>query len=856
VTVAGPAVLSAADLDDHAEALGGKGARLAQLERRSYPVPPWFAVSGCVYAGLLAQPAIRNSLKGLLAAFASDGSFDEAARHVRALLLEAEVGHSTWKEIEDAYDALFPRAAPVAVRSSASVEDSPERSYAGQLESSLDVSGLEDLQRAIRRSWASAFSPHALAYGRLHGIRPDDLEVAVVVQAMVPARAAGVMFTVDPAGGREDVVTISAVPGLAVPLVSGAVDGDAYVVSKETLAVAGEKGSALALDEVRELARLGIRLETDFGGPQDVEWALDGDGVAVLQTRPLTVAAPPAKRIVWDNANIVESYPGITLPLTYSVAREAYAAVYRKAGELAGLSRAVLDANDEAYRSMIGLVHGRVYYNLTSWYRLLSLLPGFRHNKAFMEEMMGVGESLEWPAGRRRIREAIGVAGLVVRAGSLAATLERRVGAFQRLIDDTCREHERAGVRDLDLQQLVGRYELLQGRLFGNWQAPIVNDFLTMVFHGVLRRLVAKHELDADGNLANDLLRADGLIRSVEPARAVMGLADAVRADRRLTALFARNSDRELAHVFRDRAGHSEFETKLEEYLAAYGSRCTQELKLEIPSVRDDPASLFAAVRAYVDREWPVWQPGDGARGRAEHEVRRRLGTRTPKALVFRWVLGRTRRHLRHRENMRIARGRVFGVARDLCTAIGARLHEAGRLDDPGDVFYLTIDEVRASARTVRHDLRALAASRRREFDTYRSEPPPPDRFETVGDTLVPVDVVAQAAVGPRLCGHACCPGVVRGRPRLLDSPQADQLQPGEILVAKQTDPGWVTVFPLAAGILVERGSALSHSAIVARELGIPTIVGIPGLTDAVRGAAEVEMNGSSGTVTLVEATG
>jgi len=153
----------------------------------------------------------------------------------------------------------------------------------------------------------------------------------------------------------------------------------------------------------------------------------------------------------------------------------------------------------------------------------------------------------------------------------------------------------------------------------------------------------------------------------------------------------------------------------------------------------------------------------------------------------------------------------------------------------------------------VRHDLRSLAASRRREFDAYRREPPPPDRFESVGDALVPLDAVSQAAVGPRLSGHACCPGVVRGRPRLLESPRADQLQPGEILVAKQTDPGWVTVFPLAAGILVERGSALSHSAIVARELGIPTIVGIPGLTERVRGAAEIEMDGAAGTVTLVE---
>ncbi|MDQ3994135.1 MAG: PEP-utilizing enzyme [Actinomycetota bacterium] len=856
MTAAGPAVLTVADLDGHADGLGGKGTRLAELERLDYAVPPWFAVSGHVYASLLAQPAIREELDGLLAALAAGRPFDEARGRVAALLLGADPGSATWKEIEEAYGGMFAGDAPVAVRSSASVEDGPARSFAGQLESSLEVSGVKDLRRAIRRSWASAFSPHALAYGRLHGIRPDELEVAVVVQKMVPARTAGVMFTADPVSGRDDVVAISAVPGLAVPLVSGVVAGDSYLVKKETLAVDRAEGSALMPNEVRELARLGLRLEADFAGPQDVEWALDDARVFVLQARPLTGAAPPDQPIVWDNANIVESYPGITLPLTYSVAREAYTAVYRNAGALAGLSRSVLDANDDAYRSMIGLVRGRVYYNLTSWYRLLSLLPGFRHNKVFMEEMMGVGATLEWPAKRGRVREAIGVAGLVVRAVYLALTLERRVAAFERLIEETCREHDRADVRELDLSQLVRRYDRLKDRLFGSWQAPIVNDFLTMVFHGVLRRLIEKHELESDGNLGNDLLRGDGRIRSVEPARAVMRLAEIVRADAEVSALFARSSDRELTHLCSDEALSPEFKAELDQYLAAYGSSCTQELKLEVPSVRDDPASLFAAVRAYLDRERSAWQPEGGSRERAERGVRRGLGTRTPRALVFRWVLGRTRRHLVHRENMRIARGRAFGVARDLVTAIGTRLHEAGRLDNARDVFYLTIDEVRASVRPPEQHLRSLAASRRREFDAYRSEAPPPDRFETVGDALLPVDGVVQQAPGPVLRGHACCSGVVRGRPRLLEFPHAEQLERGEILVARQTDPGWVTVFPLAAGILVERGSALSHSAIVARELGIPTIVGIPGLTEAVRGATEVEMDGASGTVRLVGAAG
>jgi pyruvate,water dikinase len=856
VTVAGPAVLSAADLDDHADALGGKGARLAELERLAYSVPPWFAVSGRVFSSLLARPEIGKQVARLISALAAGGSFDEEARHVAACLVEADLDPSTWQEIEDAYDSVFPHGAPVAVRSSAGVEDGPERSYAGQLESVLDVSGLAELRRAIRCCWASAFSARALAYGRLHGIRPDDVQVAVIVQEMVPARAAGVMFTADPAGGEADLVVISAVRGLGVPLVAGAADGEQFVVEKKTLGIHGEGGSVLTREEVRQLARLGRRLEADFAGPQDVEWALDGAVTSVLQTRPLTGARRAAKRVVWDNANIVESYPGVTLPLTFSVAREAYAAVYRRAGELAGLSRAVLDANGDAYESMIGLIRGRVYYNLTSWYRLLALLPGFRRNKAFMEEMMGVGESLEWHAGKGRVREAIGVAALVVRAAYLASTLERRVAAFEALIEDTCREHERAPVDELDLRQLVGRYELLKDRLFGNWQAPIVNDFLTMIFHGVFRRLIERHELEAEGSLGNDLLRSDGLMRSVEPATAIMRLAETVRADPELRTLFARSPDRELAEILARGDCPPQLRAELGDHLAAFGSHCTQELKLEIPCMRDDPAPLFAAIRAYVDRKCAVWQHDDEVRARAEREVERRMGRHTPKALGFRWVLRRTRRHLAYRENMRVARGRAFGIARDLVTAIGLRLHEAGRLDEPRDVFYLTIDEVRAAADRATTDVRSLAVARRREFDAFRNEPPPPDRFETVGDAFVPLHDRAPETPGRRLRGHACCPGVVRGRPRLLDAPRADQLQPGEILVARQTDPGWVTVFPLAAGILVERGSALSHSAIVARELGIPTIVGIPGLTEAVRGAAEVAMDGTSGTVTLVEATG
>jgi pyruvate,water dikinase len=310
----------------------------------------------------------------------------------------------------------------------------------------------------------------------------------------------------------------------------------------------------------------------------------------------------------------------------------------------------------------------------------------------------------------------------------------------------------------------------------------------------------------------------------------------------------------------------SDLADPIREYLDRFSHRCVQELKLEQPSLRDDPLPLFADIRAYIARPDVDFERSlerdHLARVAAGERLRKRLawplGLPSPRLLLLNWIVGRARRHVRDREQMRFARARVFGLARDLFTGVGRRLADVGHIDDPRDVFYLTADEAcgvtRGTATTT--DLRALVTLRKSEYRTYRDEPALPDRFETTGEPTADIGhVLSRRSSAPpngELRGIPCCPGIARGAARLVTSARGDALQVGEILVARETDPGWVTIFPLAAGILIERGSPLSHSAIVARELGIPTIVGVRGLTSVLSTGAVVEMDGGTGQIARI----
>ena len=844
--------------DDNAdiEMLGGKAASLAQLADTGLSIPAWFVISPAAMRACL-TPAQRSI-------------FDRGRplADVLARLAEIEPGESLMEEVHAAFDRIVTGQGRVAVRSSAIDEDGGSFSFAGQLDSFLDVER-QDLAARIAEVWRSAFAPRIINYRRKHGIDVAPCIPAVLVQRMVDADFAGVAFAADPVSGRRSVSLVQAVAGTAEKLVAGEVDGDGYRIDNRSGEIEYETGChAPPLDEhqLREIQRAAQTCSRHFGCPQDIEWALEGDRLQLLQSRPITTLAglpdPDGRLRLWDNSNIVESYGGITSPLTFSFARGAYAAVYTEFARLLGMSDTELQRHRQLYANMLGYVEGRVYYNLLNWYRALAMLPGFRMNRTFMEQMMGVEEGLpdeivaeleaagigeRWRDGWQLLRALVGL-------GWNFARLPARSRQFRQRLDDALQHPERLAQMRLD--ELGDHYRDLEQRLLLHWDAPLINDLFAMIFHGLLRILAQKW---CGEPLDNDLLCAQGGLVSAEPARRIGELAQLAAEDpdlrRELRSALAADTAR--ADRF---AAWPRFDIELQDYLERFGDRCLEELKLESSTTADDPRLLLATVAdlagRMADGQAPVRSEVKDPAVDAEQRVRQALRGHPLRRLVFARVLNITRRLVRERENLRFERTRVFGRVRRIVLEMGRRLVAAGRIESERDVFYLEIDEllgvIEGTATTTR--LQDLVDVRKANEQQYRAAEPA-ERFETRG--AVQVDNVYRSAgestaveiEGDSLQGTGACPGIVEGIVRRIDDPQSARLEAGEILVAPRTDPGWVMLFAGAAGVLVERGSLLSHSAIVTRELGIPSIVAMPGLCDWLETGDRVRFDGATGRV-------
>ncbi len=801
-----------ADLTCQPHRIGGKASALAAAEAAGLPVPAWFVVAP---DESIAASAVADRLVSL-----GDG--------------------------------------PFAVRSSATAEDGSEHSFAGQFETFLRV-GPGEVTTRIAAVRASANRENVRRYREEHGVG-GEVRTAVIVQQMVNARAAGVAFSAEPVSGRRRISVVSAIGGTGERLVAGEVDGETWRISREGTILDRPTAAPILTDaEALAVAAMARRCEEVFLRPQDIEWAIDVSGkLWLLQSRPITTLArlpdPDDAFHLWDNSNIAESYGGVTTPLTFTFARKAYEHVYREFCRLMRVPAGRLRRSDAVFRGMLGLIRGRVYYNLLSWYRVLALLPGFSLNRRFMEQMMGVKAALPDDivtgivAENRRGRLEDGLALARTLCGLIGSrfALGPSIRSFRARLDAALADPVTPYARQSG-DELAASYRRLEDELLTRWDAPLVNDFFAMIAHGVLRKLATAWLDDGDGELANRLIRDCGEIISAEPPRRIRAMADLARnvpglpqrlADPRVGV---RDKERSLLEV-------PELAAAYRDYLAEFGDRCLEELKLESPTVGDAPDTLLASIGTLALRE-------DPSPARAESPTDSLPEVRGWKGRLFRWVVGEARARVRERENLRFERTRLFGRVRLLLRELGKRLHADGCLCDVSDVFYLEVEEVLGVYDGTQSGggLAALAMARRRAFEAFELGEAPPDRFSTWGpphrharfDSLLPTT----APGGPVMRGIGACPGRVRGPVRVVNDPRGACIGAGEILVARQTDPGWVVLFPCAAGLLVERGSLLSHSAIVSRELGLPCIVSLPGVTGWLRDGDRVEMDGASGVV-------
>jgi phosphohistidine swiveling domain-containing protein len=894
-------MLVAGDVDvAELQRVGGKAAGLALLRRLGIRCPEFFVVTADAFRAHLRKGETPAALGEAMLAFAeledgrmAPGDVAELSARLRAAVESVPLDAELVEGIEAATGQLGP--GPYAVRSSMVGEDSARHSFAGLLESRLFQPTPADVLDAVRQCWASAFGERVLVYAVRAGVSPVEVRLGVIVQQMVDAEVAGVAFSVNPVSGRRDECLITATYGLGEGVVEDLVAADEFVWSpdggersasvatkdREIVQARSGRGTeqrrtsaqareqrALSLERVAEVGTLTRRVAAGAGYPVDLEWAYAGGVLHALQSRPIT--SLPRERDerapgrVLDNSNIQESFNGVTTPLTFSFASRVYATVFSDLLRTLGASRRSLEEFEPASRTLLAIVAGRVYYNLDSWRALYHVFPGGGRRIEEVETVMwhtaiGSGPAATRPLGQR-LRRAVEVIEFASRMALGFVRLDREikgfVARFQSIYDSIDRRH----LPDRSLVELYEMSRRLQTELLREWHIPNLNDFRVIMLCGHLHRLLGRfyegQELDA--RLA-DLLGGIEGIESVEPTRLLVAIAQAARCDAVVvTALRTLQPDAALK-VVRERAPG--VAAQIDDYVERYGDRTIGELKLETVTAREDPEFLVGVLRSYLDR--PVLDPSQLTTAERERyrttltEVKRRLPPWRRPLLEREVALARKAVHAR--EALRLRRTLAFGLARDVYGAMGVRLHEEQLIDDPRDVFYITVDELEAfvEGRAVSVQLAPLVSVRKQEWKAYRAQEPA-NRIEVVGSPYIGNDLRDHPAASANsengaLRGLGCCGGVVEAPVRLVREPRDGLGMNGEILCTLRTDPGWAPLFFTASGLIVERGSVLSHSAILARELGLPTVVGIPGITKLLRDGERVRLDGEAGVVERLE---
>lgn len=837
--------LSSAELNTVA---GGKGRNLVELVRHNLPVPIF-----CIVTAKALELAYFEHWRIELAEDIKNRRADLAERIRQSAKSSHLVG------IENPCLQLFGQSAGqvLAVRSSAIDEDG-KKSFAGQLISFLNVPQ-EHVVDKIFQVFASSFERRALAYRKLNRLG-EVMIPSVVVQQMVAADSAGVLFSHDPVNLDTACAVVAITSGLGDKLVDGAIDGSTIYLSRQSDAV-HQTNNLLTSVQTKRLLQLLIQCETIFSCPQDIEFAIATEEVYLLQARPITTAKQEhtfETTRVFDGSNIQESYPGITSPLTFSFINSAYKEVYKSFCRLMGVSEKTIQAEGDLFGTMLSYIDGRVYYNLASWYRLMALLPAYKTNRTFMEGMMGLSQSASEVSAfenntikKVTVFDHFNTVKALVCIGTNYCRLKGQINEFTARLDLALLDCE---LESMSLDQLYIQYRSLQTKLLSNWQAPVTNDFFAMVFFGVLKKLAANEDNPDSHYVYNLLLQNHGGIISAAPPKLIAQIAALIASDKTLCqAMVARNQPLSM-ELLKD---HAEANNLYSNYLNLFGDRSIGELKLETKSVKDDPSVLLHTIGNLALSYDPTKLPLPAEESKTKDFAK---GKSITKQLLIKIIASQTKQSLAQRENLRFARTRVFGRVRKIVQTMGQRLTEQNCIDNMEDVFYLTIEELLGfiDGTAVTSNLRALIALRREESAKF--DKCAPERLVLVGAAGLKranlftgkarVEAASQSKL--HLKGLGASAGTVTGRARVIRNPEVEMLEPGEILIADRTDPGWIVHFATCKAIVVAHGSLLSHTAIVARELSIAAVVSCKGVLQMIETGDLIEVNGSTGVVSLL----
>ncbi|MBQ7543002.1 MAG: phosphoenolpyruvate synthase [Clostridia bacterium] len=744
---------------------------------------------------------------------------DEAIDKTRGLPLAEQSRRLKQAAHDAAADTIpTPQDGLFAVRSSCSAEDSEDHSFAGQFDTFLEVPAADVPARAVD-CVCSMFHENVLDYAHRAGINLRDLEMNVLVQRMVRSDVSGVLFTANPQGILNESVIIAG-RGLGEGVVSDRVDTTAYYYNTtDRVYYADGKEELLDRETVEELIRLSETVCGLFGPYLDIEFAVEDGQIRLLQARPITTLSD-AHPLIFDNSNIVESYPGLSLPLTVSFVHSVYAGVFESAGRRLLKNRDALEALRHVFGDTVGCANGRMYYKLSNWYEIINCLPLHKKFLPIWQEMVGVQykdafrAEVHMPA-HQRAAVYVNTLWELLRAPHNMEKLHLKFSGIEQYVTEQFR-------RVLEPKEIFALYDLIEKRILSDWGLTLLNDTYAFLFTGLLKQRLKKKGAEYETK-TNDYISGIANIESLRPIREMVRLA----CDK------ASLSDEEYA-------------LRKQAYIRQFGDRSLEELKLESETFRTSPQLLDQKIDEYTR---------DGEKLRQMAQSLKTSAPTLPKDPLTAFLSRRASTGIRHREKSRLNRSRIFGMVREAMLRLGETYTASGVLDTPRDIFYLTLPEARELA-DAPHPMQDTVSRRKAQYAVFERLPAysrivfSGREFDKNPRTVNRIDVRNDR---DEMIGVPCSGGVAEGEACVVDDVRKATNLQDKILITKMTDPGWVFLLAAAKGVVSEKGSLLSHTAIISRELGIPAVVGIDGLMETVRTGDRVRLDGTSGMVQILQ---
>lgn len=870
------------DLDE----VGGKGANLGELYDSGLPVPPGFVITTAGYRHFVETNHLQEQIVALAAKpqTANPAAYEAASTQIRDLFVAGSMPDDLADAICAAYDEMASeftedKDTAVAVRSSATAEDLPQASFAGQQETFLNVRGEEALLDAIRQCWASLWTARAIAYRQRMGIDHASVAMGVVIQMMVPSVVSGVLFTANPTTGARDELVVNASFGLGQAIVAGEVTPDTYVLDRDSMkpkkttlgtkdvmivAADGQSTTAQTVPEAQrskpalsepllaELASLGLRVEQHFdGAPQDIEWAVANGRPWLLQSRPITNLPPaplrdvrwqpPRPGTVWMRRQIVEHIPEPLSPLFEELYLEeglgqSFNEMADFIGDLANMEIDVWDFIDPPFATTVNGYAYTIASFSFSWRLVPTILRMYtvalprmiRHMVPYWR-----GQALP----------------------NYLSTIERWKAID---LNSTSDEELLQGVRELAAADAIHWFGAAVPLGMARMSDALLDRFLKSVAG---RRDGASGPRPTSGPYLRGFPS-----KALEAQAELEAIARQIRGSDALRQWVVATPAARLLNVLAEHRDGQPVLDDLQRHLDQFGHQI-YNLDFAVPTQADDPLPVLLSLKAAVEN------PARDVRAHQEKLAREReaLVERTEQSLnplqrrLFRLLLNWAQRYAPYREEALFYLGAAWPALRKLALELGRRLTRAGSLEAADDVFFLKSEELMAAStsRAHGHGRPGLAqlAQERRELREARKrlDPPvsvPPNatlQFGPIRMTMFEPQP-GQASVGPILNGFAVSPGRVTAAASVIHSPDDfDKMAPDTILVCTTTTPAWTPLFAQAKGLVTDIGGALAHGSIVAREYGIPAVMGTGVATQRIQSGQQLQVDGDAGTVTLVD---